>query len=70
MSLTIPSTIRELPIKLYRTAKNEHRPGKSLRPREDSFVSYGEASRKAGCLMWPPELCGVQPANPVESVSR
>ena len=22
--------------------------------------SSGEASRKAGCVMWPPELCGVQ----------
>jgi hypothetical protein len=30
--------------------------------------SSGEASRKAGCVMWPPELCGVQPTNPGVSV--
>jgi len=32
--------------------------------------SSGEASRKAGCVMWPPELCGAQRAMPFESVAR
>jgi hypothetical protein len=32
--------------------------------------SSGEASRKAGCVMWPPELCGVQRRSPMESGRR
>jgi hypothetical protein len=54
MSLTTPSKIRELQIKLYRKAKSEFRvQSRSTRHFSDEVnpvrESRGEASRKAGC---------------------
>jgi hypothetical protein len=80
MSLTTPSKLRELQIKLYRKAKNEFPvQSRGTRHYSDEVVfgdsepcgfemsngalvreSGGEASRKAGCDMWPQKLCGGQ----------